>query len=116
LASYTIDASIANQFDLSSYISVITTLVLGCGLMFQLPMVVLILARIGIATPKMMKSYRRHAFVVILFIAAIITPTSDPFTLMLVAFPLYGLFELGILLAAIAEKGRIRKVAETPLD
>jgi sec-independent protein translocase protein TatC len=116
LASYTIDASIANQFDLSSYISVITTLVLGCGLMFQLPMVVLILARIGIATPRMMKNYRRHTFVVILFIAAIITPTSDPFTLMLVAFPLYGLFELGILLAAIAEKSRIKKASESSLD
>jgi len=111
LASYTIDPSIENQFDLSSYISVVTTLVLGCGLMFQLPMVVLILTKIGVATPATMRGLRRHAFVVILLVAAIITPTSDPFTLMLVAVPLYGLYETGILLAAGAEKAKLRRMA-----
>lgn len=112
LASYTVDASISNQFDLSSYISVVTTLVLGCGLMFQLPVVIVVLTKVGILSTHAMKNARRIAFVIILVIAAIITPTSDPFTLMLVAGPLYGLYELGIALSKGIERKRLAEEAK----
>jgi len=103
LANYVVDASIENQFDLLSYISMITTLVLACGLMFQLPMVIYVLAKFGIAKASGMRSIRKHAIVVILFVSAVITPTSDPFTLTLVALPLYLLYETGIVLASRVE-------------
>jgi sec-independent protein translocase protein TatC len=103
LANYVIDPTIENQFDLLSYISMITTLVLACGLMFQLPMVIYVLAKFSIIKASGLKALRRHSIVVILLISAIITPTSDPFTLMLVALPLYILYETGILLASRVE-------------
>jgi sec-independent protein translocase protein TatC len=103
LANYVIDPTIENQFDLLSYISMITTLVLACGLMFQLPMVIYVLAKFSIIKASGLKALRRHSIVVILLISAIITPTSDPFTLLLVALPLYILYETGILLASRVE-------------
>jgi sec-independent protein translocase protein TatC len=71
LANYTVDEVVVNQFDITSYMSTLLIMVLACGLTFQLPMVVFVLSKIGILTPKFMRTYRRHAFVVILIIAAI---------------------------------------------
>lgn len=108
LSNYQLDPSIANEFDITSYVSTLATLVLACGLMFQLPMVVYFLSKIGILTPSFMREYRRHAIVVILIIAAVITP-PDPFSQVLVAAPITVLYELSIFISAKVEKSRLKE-------
>ncbi|MCS6834094.1 MAG: twin-arginine translocase subunit TatC, partial [Flammeovirgaceae bacterium] len=108
LSNYQLDPSIANEFDITSYVSTLATLVLACGLMFQLPMVVYFLSKIGILTPSFMREYRRHAIVVILIIAAVITP-PDPFSQVLVAAPITVLYELSIFISAKVEKNRLKE-------
>jgi len=71
LANYQVDPSVLNEFDITSYVSTITMLVLACGLMFQLPMVVFFMSKAGIVTPAVLRNYRRHAIVVILVLGAI---------------------------------------------
>lgn len=88
----------------SDYLENLTYTTVGVGLLFQLPLLILLLARAGIVTASILRKFRRHAFVVILIAAAIITPTTDPFSLAVVAAPLYLLFEISIALAAKAEK------------
>ncbi len=77
------------------------------GVMFEMPVVAWLLARMGFVTAAFMRRYRRHAIVAILIAAAVVTPTADAFTLSLVSLPIYLLYELGILVAARAEKKRI---------
>ncbi|HEV2065652.1 MAG TPA: twin-arginine translocase subunit TatC [Thermomicrobiales bacterium] len=84
------------------------TLMVGLGLAFQLPVVMFVVAKIGIFTPPMMKKYRKYALVIIMILAAIITPSTDPFNLALVAIPLYVLYELGILISSIFAKSSLR--------
>lgn len=100
LANYQLDPAILNQFDITSYISTLIMMVLASGLMFQLPMVIFVLTKIGIITPAFMRTYRRHAIVVILIVAAFITPSPDIFSQMLVAVPLYMLYEASIFVSA----------------
>jgi sec-independent protein translocase protein TatC len=100
LANYQLDPSIQNQFDITSYISTLIMMVLASGLMFQLPVVVYVLTKIGILTPAFMRTYRRHAVVFILIVAAFITPSPDIFSQMLVAIPLYILYEASIFVSA----------------
>jgi sec-independent protein translocase protein TatC len=76
---------------------------LPTGLVFQLPVAIFFLARLGLITAQFMRTYRRHSFVVILVLAAIITP-PDMITQLLIAVPLYGLFEVSILIAKRVEK------------
>lgn len=104
LVNFQIDPSIENQFDIQSYISVLATLTLACGIAFQLPIAIFVLAKVGIVTPLFLRTYRRHAVVVILIVAAVITPSPDMISQVLVAIPLYVLFELSILVAQRVEK------------
>jgi sec-independent protein translocase protein TatC len=99
LANYQIDSSIVNQFDITSYVSILVMMVLASGLMFQLPMIVWVLTKIGILTPAFMRNFRKHSIIVILIISALITPSPDVFSQMLVAIPLYGLYEISILIS-----------------
>ena len=69
------------------------------GILFELPLLIQLLSRIGLVSKKLLKEYRRHAAVALLVIAAIVTPTGDPFTLLVVSVPLYALYEFGILMA-----------------
>lgn len=96
LATYQVDSEISNTITLSSYISTFTTLTLMMGVVFQLPVVAFVLGKIGIVDSELLKHYRRHAIIVIAIIAAIITPTTDIFTLLLVTLPIYMLYELSI--------------------
>lgn len=105
-AMYNVSAEVANRIALSSYVSIITTLVLAAGIMFELPMVVYFLAKLGLVTPAMMRDYRRHAFIIILFIAAVITP-ADIWTQILVTIPVYGLYELSIWVAVSVSKNEV---------
>jgi sec-independent protein translocase protein TatC len=111
MVNYQISDMIVNEFDITSYVSTVLTLVLGTGALFQLPVVIYFLSKFGIVTPAFLKKYRRHAVVVILIIAAIITP-PDPISQILISFPLYFLFEISILISSRVEKKRLKEEAE----
>lgn len=104
LATYQVDPTINNTITLSSYISTFTTLTLMMGLVFQLPVITFVLAKMGIVDTLLLRHYRRHALIVITLIAAIITPTTDIFTLLLVTVPIYMLYELSIFVVKRVEK------------
>jgi sec-independent protein translocase protein TatC len=99
LSSYEVDPSVVNQINIRSYIGTLTSVCLATGLVFELPIVAFFLTKIGIITPKFMRTYRRHAIVVIFIIAAIITP-PDVFSQTLVAIPLLILYEVSIFISA----------------
>lgn len=109
LANYQIDESIINEFDLLSYIETLTMTVLACGVMFQLPMVVYVASRAGLVTPFLMRHFRRHAIVIILVLAAVLTPSPDVFSQLIVAIPIYLLYESSIFLSAHVERQRAEK-------
>jgi sec-independent protein translocase protein TatC len=96
----------------SDYLENFIYITAGIGLLFQFPFLVMILARIGILSAAFLRKYRRHAFVVILIAAAIITPTVDPFSMGLVTIPLYVLFEISIIMAARVNKKQEQKMNE----
>jgi len=96
LATYQVDESITSTITLDSYISTFTTLTFLMGIVFQLPVFAYILGKMGFINADTLRKYRAYAFVIIMIIAAIITP-PDIFTLILVTFPIYGLYEISIL-------------------
>jgi len=98
LAGYQLTNLVSNQLSLDSYISIFVSMNLVMGLVFELPMLALILSKLGIVKRRFFRKYRKHAIIVLLIVAAVITPTGDPFTLMIVALPLYILFEISALL------------------
>jgi sec-independent protein translocase protein TatC len=111
LANYQLDPSIANEFDITSYVSTLSMLVLASAIMFQLPVVVYFLSMSGLVTSKMLKSYRRHSVVVILILSAVITP-PDVISQLLIAMPILVLYEVGIVIAKRLEKKRALREAE----
>lgn len=112
LSTYSISDIISNEFDITSYVSTITALVFGSGLLFQLPVVVYFLTHIGVVTPGLMRQYRKHAIVGILVLGAIVTP-PDPLSQSLISLPLYLLYEISILISAmVVRKKRKEEEAE----
>ncbi|MBS1595390.1 MAG: twin-arginine translocase subunit TatC [Bacteroidetes bacterium] len=102
---YQISGQVSNMFTLDNYISFVTMMMLGSGAIFELPMIIFFLAKMGIITAQFMRNYRRHAIIVILILAAVITPSPDMFTMTIVAIPIYFLFELSIVVAARVNPG-----------
>ncbi|MCY4778124.1 twin-arginine translocase subunit TatC [Sphingobacterium sp. UT-1RO-CII-1] len=100
LANVSLSEEITNQITIDSYLSTIATLTLGCGIVFLLPILIFILSKLGLMTPAFMKASRRYAIVIILIIAAIITPTADVITLLTVSAPMFLLYELSIMVSA----------------
>ncbi len=98
LMEYELSPSIHNQINLSSYIGNFTMLIMVMGLVFEMPLLAWLLSQLGILHKHVLKDYRRHAVVGLLFAAAIITPSGDPFTLMLVFVPLYVLYEMSVMI------------------
>ena len=111
LGTYVVSASIPNMVNLDSYISTLTADTIWTGLVFELPLVVLFLTRIGLVGPDFLRTYRRHAYILILIVAAIITP-PDVSSQLLVSIPLIGLYELSIFLAARALRAKARAEAK----
>jgi sec-independent protein translocase protein TatC len=106
LSHYKVDASIMNEFELTNYVSTISMIVLSSAILFQLPMVVYVLTKAGLVTPEVMKRYRRHAIVAILILGALLTP-PDPISQILIAIPLFGLYQISIFIsAAVLRKQR----------
>lgn len=97
LATYQVQPEVVNQIALDSYVSTMLILSLVMGLLFEMPLVAWALGKAGILEAAWLKQYRRHAFVALMILAAIITPTGDAFTLLLVTIPLYLLYELSIM-------------------
>ncbi|TKC00407.1 twin-arginine translocase subunit TatC [Pedobacter cryophilus] len=106
LSNYSISPDIENTITIDSYFSSVATLTLCTGAIFELPIVIYILSRLGIMTPKFMREKRRYAVVIILLIAAIVTPTPDVPTMLTVSFPLFLLYELSIAVSGRVEKKR----------
>lgn len=111
LANYQVSQEIVNMIDVKSYLSTVLHVSLACAIVFQLPLLVYFLARMGIITSGFLKKYRRHAIVILAILSAIITP-PDLFSLILVVIPLYGLYEYSIVLAAKVERKKAREEAE----
>jgi len=111
LANYQLDPSITNEFDITSYVSTLSMLVLASAIMFQLPVVVYFLSMSGLVTSGMLKAYRKHSIVVILVLSAVITP-PDVISQLLIAMPIVVLYEVGIEIAKRLEKKRALKEAE----
>ncbi len=109
LGTYQVSSLVRNQINLDSYISTITILTLSSGVIFELPMVVYFLSKLGIITPKFMRHYRRHSMVVILILAAFITPSPDVSSQLLVALPLFLLYEISIFISAAVVKRELQK-------
>lgn len=98
LADYQISSSIPNQISLDSYMDNFMVLILVMGIIFELPLLAWLIGKAGIINKSFFKKFRRHAIVILLALAAIVTPTGDPFTLLVVFFPIYSLWELSIFL------------------
>ena len=96
LAGYHIGTGILTQISLNSYISTFVSIIFIMGLVFELPVLAWVLGKFGIVNKQLLRKYRRHAIVILLVLAAVITPTGDPFTLSVVFVPLYLLYEVSI--------------------
>ncbi|WP_184546907.1 twin-arginine translocase subunit TatC [Mucilaginibacter sp. FT3.2] len=115
LSGYTVSASIQNLFDIDSYLSSVSTLTLATGIVFELPILVYVLSSLGILTAKFMRETRRYAIVIIMIIAAVVTPTPDMLTMTIVSIPLFGLYEVGIIVSAVVEKRKLQRQKEAGL-
>jgi sec-independent protein translocase protein TatC len=109
-SSYQVSASVSNTITLNSYISTVVSLTLATGLVFELPIVVFFLTKVGILTPSFMKKNRKYVLVILLTIAAIITP-PDIFSQILVTIPLMGLYEFSIFISSKIYKKQAEKLA-----
>lgn len=102
--SYKLSPQIEIRPTFSDYLENLIYTTVGIGVLFQMPLLVMVLAKIGMVTGKFLRKYRKHAFVIIIIAAAIITPSTDPFSLTIVTIPLYLLFEASIIVASRVNK------------
>lgn len=107
LGTYQVSGEVENMIALQSYISTLMTMSLAIGLVFEMPILSWLFAKMGFLSADFMRKHRKHAIVVILVVAAIITPTSDVFTLSLVALPMWVLYEISIWIVNKAKRGII---------
>jgi len=96
--------AIKNEFSIEEYMSIIISVMLAAGVVFELPMVSFFLTKLGILTPKFMRKYRRHAIVIILILAAFLTPGADPVSQVILAVPLVLLYEISIFISKLSSK------------
>lgn len=104
LGTYQVSPDVANMLTLQSYVDTLLGMSLVMGVVFELPVVCGLMGKMGLINGHLMAQYRRHALVAILIVSAIITPTTDAFTLFVVALPIYLLYELSILIVKIITK------------
>ena len=110
LGSYKVSEMVSNEINLSSYVSFLATLTFATGLIFEMPILVYFLAKIGIIGSGLMRKYRRYALVVILIVAGVLTPSPDMASQIMMALPLYALYEISILVAKGVEKNKLKHV------
>ena len=97
-------AAIQNNFSVDEYLSIILSIILGAGLVFELPMLSFFLSKIGLLSPKLMRKYRKHSIVVIMILTAFLSPGTDPVSQVLLAVPLVLLYEISIFVSKIFQK------------
>ena len=100
---YQLSPDIPNNFSLSSYISLFSSIVLIFGIVFEFPTIIAVLSAMGVVTKEGMRSFRRYAICAVVILAAVITPSGDPFSLMVVSIPLYLLYEFSVLICRKGE-------------
>jgi sec-independent protein translocase protein TatC len=108
LGSYVVSDSVLNEFDLDSYIGTLKISVLACGLLFELPIIIFFLTKVGLVTPELMKKYRKIALVVVLILSAVITP-PDVTSQIIVAIPVIFLYQISIYISAMVLRKERRK-------
>jgi sec-independent protein translocase protein TatC len=111
LGTYNVSGEVTNQINLKSYIGSVTSISMAAGVVFLIPIFSYFLSKVGILTPQFMKTYRKHAYVVMLLISAIITP-PDVFSQIMVCFPLVFLYEIGIFISRRVVKKREKELDE----
>ncbi len=116
LSSYSVSPDIANTTTLAALVNSITMFTIPVGLIFETPVILYFLAKIGLVSSAFLIQYRKHSFVFIIILAAIITPSPDVFSQMLVAIPLYLLYEVSIIVVKRIDKERAAKEASESLD
>lgn len=109
LATFTVGDQVKNEFDISSYIGLVRMSALSAGVIFELPIVIFFLTKIGLVTPQLLRKYRKYSLVVVLLLAAVITP-PDISTQIIVAIPILILYEASILISALVAKKEDKKV------
>lgn len=105
LGSYKVSDQVVNEFDLDSYISLVRTSVLASGIIFELPIIIYILTKIGLLTPEILKKYRKFALIIVLIVSAIITP-PDVASQIIVAIPIIILYEVSIIISKVVIKNQ----------
>lgn len=111
LGSYNVSGDVTNQINLKSYIGSVTSISLAAGVVFLIPIFSYFLSKVGLLTPQFMRTYRKHAYVVMLLLSAIITP-PDIFSQIMVFFPLFFLYEIGIMISKHVVKKREKELDE----
>ena len=109
LGSYTVSKEVFNDIDLNSYVATVRASVLACGLIFELPIVVYFLTKVGLVTPEILKKYRKISLVVVLILSAIITP-PDVASQIVVAVPIMILYQISIVISRIVIKRDLKKM------
>lgn len=107
LATFSVSDVVKNQFTLDSYISMVKTSVLASGLFFELPIIIYFLTKLGLVTPNFLRTYRKYAIVIVLIVAAIVTP-PDVVSQIIVAIPMLLIFEVSVIIAAIVHKRKLK--------
>ncbi len=109
LGKYQVSEVVLNEFDIGSYISLVRSSVVACGLIFELPIIIYFLTKIGLVTPEFLRKYRKFALVIVLILSAIITP-PDILSQIIVAVPVLVLYEVSIIISRIVMKKEERKL------
>ncbi|MDO7619344.1 MAG: twin-arginine translocase subunit TatC, partial [Flavobacteriaceae bacterium] len=109
LGSYTVSKEVFNDIDLNSYVATVRASVLACGLIFELPIIVYFLTKVGLVTPEILKKYRKISLVVVLILSAIITP-PDVASQVVVAVPIMILYQISIVISRIVIKRDLKKM------
>lgn len=114
LGNYQVSSAVVNQISLTSYTGSVTTMTLIMGLIFEFPILVIFLTKTGILTPSLLKKYRKHTFIVILIVSGLITPSPDIFSMLVVALPLYALYEISLVISSrmYRKKEKLEKAEE----
>lgn len=114
LGKYQVSEVVLNEFDIGSYISLVRSSVIACGIIFELPIIIYFLTKIGLVTPEFLRKYRKFALVIVLILSAIITP-PDILSQIIVAIPVLVLYEVSIVIARIVARNEARKLRKQKL-
>jgi sec-independent protein translocase protein TatC len=108
-ATFTVSSIIKNEFNADSYIGMIKTSVLACGIFFELPIIIYFLTKLGLVTPQFLRKYRKYGIVIILIVSAIVTP-PDVVSQVIVSIPMLLIYEISILISALVVKKQLKNV------